>query len=93
MGSGPGRVIASGAGVQSTSLLVLPAQRQIDFPVFPFANVGDSEQPATLHYLRRVAMPYAAAHGIVVRELRRLRCDGTVEPGGRLGWHPCPVNV
>jgi hypothetical protein len=24
-------------------------------------------------------MPYATAHGIIVRELRRLRRDGTVE--------------
>ena len=80
MGVGPLRVIAYGAGVQSTSLLVLAAQRQVDFPVFLFANVGDdSEHPATLQYLRCVAMPYAAAHGIVIREPRRLRRDGTVE--------------
>ena len=45
-----------------------------------FANVGDdSEHPATLDYVRKVARPYAAEHGIEVIELQRTRRDGTRE--------------
>jgi hypothetical protein len=74
------RVISYGGGVQSTALLVLAAQRRIDFPVFLFANVGDdSEDPATLDYLQRWAKPYAALHGIQLHELPRLRRDGSTE--------------
>ena len=74
------RVVSYGGGVQSTALLVLAAQARIDFGVFLFANVGDdSEDPATLDYLRRHAMPCAARHGIGLHELHRRRRDGTVE--------------
>lgn len=74
------RVMSFGAGIQSTAMLVLAAQREIDFPVALFANVGDdSEHPATLRYLREVAMPYAAAHGIELTEVRRTKRDGTTE--------------
>ena len=46
------RTVSYGGGVQSTALLVLAAQRQIDYSIFLFANVGDdSENPATLRYL------------------------------------------
>lgn len=66
------RAISYGAGVQSTALLVLAAQRVIDFPVALFANVGDdSEHPATLEYFRDFAIPYAAANGIELVELRK----------------------
>jgi hypothetical protein len=74
------RVVAYGGGVQSTALLVLAAQRRVDFGTFVFANVGDdSESPATLTHLHEVAAPYAAAHGIALHELSRARRDGTVE--------------
>jgi hypothetical protein len=68
---GPGtisrRVVSYGGGVQSNALLVLAAQGRIDYRTFLFANVGDdSEHPATLRYVRGVAMPYAAAHGIAL---------------------------
>ena len=67
------RSVSYGGGVQSTALLVLAAQRRIDYPLFLFANVGDdSENPATLAYVRDVAMPYAAEHGIELLELRRV---------------------
>lgn len=67
------RAFSFGGGVQSTAALVLAAQGRIDFPVFLFSNVGDdSEHPATLRYVREVAMPYAAAHGIQLEELHRL---------------------
>jgi len=96
----PIRAIAYGAGVQSTALLVLAATGRIDFPVFLFANTGDdSEDPATIDYLRRHAAPFAAAHGIDLHELRRTRRDGTVEtlygrltrPGSRSP--PIPIRM
>lgn len=46
------RSVSYGGGVQSTALLVLAAQRRIDYPLFLFANVGDdSENPATVRRL------------------------------------------
>lgn len=74
------RVVSYGGGVQSTSLLVLAAEGRIDFQTFLFANVGDdSEHPATLAYVHDVAIPYAAAHGIEVHELRRRTRDGEAQ--------------
>ncbi len=59
------RCVSYGGGVQSTSLLVLAAQGRIDFDLFLMANVGeDSEHPATLKYVREVAIPYAEERGI-----------------------------
>jgi hypothetical protein len=69
--------VSYGGGVQSTCLLALAAQRQIDFRLFLFANVGDdSEHPATLRYVHEVAMPYAEAHGIELLELQRIPVRG-----------------
>lgn len=66
------RTFSYGGGVQSTAALVLVAQGKIDFPVFLFSNVGDdSELPATLEYVRGVSVPFAAAHGIELIELRK----------------------
>lgn len=74
------RCFSYGGGVQSTAALVLAAQGRIDFPIFLFSNVGDdSEHPDTLRYVREVAMPYAAAQGIELVELRHMRRDGTEE--------------
>lgn len=74
------RVVSYGGGVQSTALLVLAARGEIDFRTFLFANVGDdSEHPATLTYVREVAMPYAARAGLEVQELMRHRRDGSTE--------------
>lgn len=74
------RVVSYGGGVQSTALLVLAAQGRIDFDTFLFANTGDdSEHPDTLRFVREVAVPYAAEHGIEVVELHRTRRDGTKE--------------
>jgi 3'-phosphoadenosine 5'-phosphosulfate sulfotransferase (PAPS reductase)/FAD synthetase len=74
------RIVAYGGGVQSTCLLVLAAQRRINFPVFVFVNLGeDSEHPSTLDYLRRHAMRYAAAHGMGHVELHRTRRNGRTE--------------
>jgi hypothetical protein len=92
------RVFSYGGGVQSTAALVLAATGRIDFPVFLFANVGeDSEEPATLTYLRKHAMPYAAAHGIALHELHRIKRDGSTETlYGRLtrpGSRSLPIPV
>lgn len=66
------RSFSYGGGVQSTAALVLAAQRQIDYPLFLFANVGeDAENPATITYVHEVAMPYAAEHGIELVELQK----------------------
>jgi hypothetical protein len=74
------RAISYGGGVQSTALLVLAARGEIDFRTFLFANVGDdSENPATLTYVREVAVPYAARAGLEIQELMRHRRDGSTE--------------
>ncbi|WP_210747772.1 phosphoadenosine phosphosulfate reductase [Actinomadura latina] len=95
---GPIRAFSYGGGWQSTAALVLAAQGRIDFQTFLFANVGyDSEHPATLAYIRDHAAPYAAAHGIDLRELHRIRRDGTTETlYGRLmreGSRSIPIPV
>lgn len=92
------RSISYGGGVQSTALLVLAAQRRIDFPLFVFANVGDdSERAATLRYVEKYAKPYAARHGIELAEVQRIRRDGTAETlHGRLtrpGSRSLPIPV
>lgn len=74
----PLRTFSYGGGVQSTAALVLAAQGKIDFPVFLFCNVGDdSEDPATLEYVRDVAIPYAKEHGVELHVIQRERRDGT----------------
>lgn len=74
------RSVSYGGGVQSTALLVLAAQRRINFPLFLMANVGDdSEHPDTLAYVRDIATPYAAENGIELLVLDRVKRDGTVE--------------
>lgn len=61
-----------GAGVQSTALMVLRAQRKITPNLFIFANVGDdSEHPDSLAYFRDVATPYAAEYGIELVEVHK----------------------
>jgi hypothetical protein len=74
--------ISYGGGVQSTALVVLAATGQLPFKVDAalFANVGDdSEHPATLDYVRNVAIPWAAERGLAVHELKRVKRDGTEE--------------
>lgn len=74
------RAFSFGGGVQSTAALVLAARGEIDFPLFLFANVGaDSENPATLDYVEKIAKPYAAARGIELCEVRRIRRNGEPE--------------
>jgi hypothetical protein len=74
------KVVSYGGGVQSTALLVLAGEGRIDFRTFLFANVGDdSEHPATLAYLREIAIPYAAHAGLEIHELPRRRRDGSTE--------------
>lgn len=71
---------AYGGGVQSTAALVLAARGVIPHRTFLFANTGDdSEAPETLAYVREVAAPYAAQHGIELHTLNRIMRDGSVE--------------
>jgi hypothetical protein len=67
------RSISYGGGVQSTAMLVLAATGRIEnCRLALFANVGEkAENPATLTYVRRYSMPYAADRGIELVELER----------------------
>lgn len=92
------RAVSYGGGVQSTALLVLAAAGRIEFPLFLMANVGDdSEHPDTLAYVREIAAPYAADHGIELVLLDRIKRDKTVETlYGRLtreGSRSLPIPV
>ncbi len=72
----PLRIFSYGGGVQSNAVLVLQAQGKLPEPydVFVFANVGeDSENPATLRYIREVAIPFAEQHGIQIVEVQKTR--------------------
>lgn len=74
--------ISYGGGVQSTAMLVLASQGKLGHQVTDalFANVGDdSEHPATLEYIRNIAIPYGEQHGITVHELHRVKRDGSRE--------------
>lgn len=75
------RVISYGGGVQSTALLVLAARGELGHvDAALFSNVGDdSEQPETLRYVRNIAVPFGAAHGVPVVELCRYRRDESVD--------------
>lgn len=77
-------IISYGGGVQSTAMLVLAAQGKLghDIDAALFSNVGDdSEHPATLDYVRNIATPWAAEHGVTVHELRKTKRDGTPARG------------
>lgn len=74
------KVVSCGGGVQSTAMLVLAVQGVIDYKIFIFCNVGDdSEHPATLQYVREVAMPYAKENGIEMIELQKVKRTGETE--------------
>ena len=93
-------VISYGGGVQSTAMIVLAAQGRLGYDIDAalFSNVGDdSEHPATLDYVRNVATPWAADHGLTIHELDRVKRDGTIETlMGRLtreGSRSLPIPV
>lgn len=70
-------LVSHGGGTQTTAMLVLAAQGKIDVGLFIFANVGDdSENQETLDYHRDVSVPFAAKHGIDLREIRRVHKRG-----------------
>jgi hypothetical protein len=74
------KAFSFGGGVQSVAALVLASQGKIDYRTFIFANVGDdSEYPATMAYLRDVAIPFAETHGLEMVEVRKTKRDGTTE--------------
>lgn len=66
--------------MQSTAMLVLAAQGRLqevmggDIRAALFANTGDdSEHPATLKFVREIAIPYGKEHGVEVIELHTTR--------------------
>lgn len=62
--------ISYGGGIQSTAMVVLAATGRIHADVALFANVGDkAEYPPTLTYVRDVAVPWAASHGLEIIEV------------------------
>lgn len=72
--------LSYGGGVDSTALLVMAANKEIELDGVVFCNVGDdSERPATLRYVREVAEPFAKAHDIPFIVLQRTKRDGTPE--------------
>lgn len=90
--------ISYGGGVQSTAMIVLAATGRIHADVALFCNVGDdSEHPATLAYVRDIAIPWATEHGLEIIELHRHRRDGTPETlRGRLmreGSRSLPIPI
>lgn len=65
------RVFSFGGGIQSTAVLVLIAQKRLQYDALLFANVGDdSEAPEALEYIREVSWPYAERHGINLIEVQ-----------------------
>jgi hypothetical protein len=77
----------------------LAAEGRIDFPTFLFSNVGDdSEHPKTLEFVRNIAIPWGAEHGINVIELHKTkrRTDEPETLWGRLmrpGSKSLPIPV
>lgn len=71
--SEPLRIFSFGGGVQSVAVMVLQATgRLTPYDHFVFANVGeDSENPATLDYLRAVVQPFVTKHGISLVEVTK----------------------
>jgi 3'-phosphoadenosine 5'-phosphosulfate sulfotransferase (PAPS reductase)/FAD synthetase len=68
------RYFSFGGGVQSMAVLVLAVQGRVQYDAMLFCNVGhDSENPATIEYVERIAKPYAAANGVELVELRKTR--------------------
>lgn len=67
--------------MQSTAMVVLAAQGKLPHGPYEaalFSNVGDdSEHPATLEYVRGIAIPWAAERGFAIHELSRVMRDGT----------------
>lgn len=71
--------VSYGGGVQSTALMVLAGTEDISVDAAVFANVGDdSENPATLSYVREIMVPWAAKHGIDLHEVRSRTRSGEI---------------
>lgn len=66
------RTFSFGGGVQSVAVLVLAARKRVQYDYFLFSNVGkDSENPGTLEYFQKYAIPYAEEKGIRLIELHK----------------------
>ena len=74
------RIFSHGGGVQSTAVQILAAQGRVQYDAFLFCNVGaDSENPATLEYIEKVAKPFAEKSVQNFIELQRHKRSGEVE--------------
>ncbi len=74
------KVFSFGGGVQSVAALVLAGEGEYDCSRFIFCDVGeDSENPGTIEYMRDVAMPYAASHGISLETVQKILRTGQQE--------------
>lgn len=74
------KTFSYGGGRQSNAVLVLAAQGRVQYDNFIFANVGnDSENPATLEYIRDYARPFAEAHGISLIEVQKTNRAGELQ--------------
>lgn len=89
------RTISYGGGVQSTALLVLAVEGKLtdimggEIDAALFSNTGDdSEHPATLEFVRNIAIPWAAERGLTIHELQRTTKDGEVETLWGRATHP-----
>ena len=86
------KAFSFGGGIQSMAALVLAARGMIDYKIFLFANTGDdSENPDTLKYVREVAVPFAARHGLHLLEIRRpseTLYQHIMRPGNRFAGIP-----
>lgn len=59
------------------AVLVMSAQRRLDYTDFVFSNVGDdSENPDSLRYIEEIAKPYAEQNGLRIHDVKRERRDG-----------------
>lgn len=71
------RAFSFGGGVQSMAVLVLQAQGKLSYDVNLFSNVGnDSENPETLDYFYKIALPYAVENKLRLEEINRKTNNG-----------------
>lgn len=74
------RTFSFGGGVQSTAVLCLAASGRVQYDYFVFSNVGnDSENPATLEYIKRYSQPFAEEHGINLIEVQKTNRVGELQ--------------
>jgi len=83
------RFISYGGGVQSTALIILAIQKQIDpADAALFCNTGDdSEHPDTLRFVREIMKPYCDKNNLPLHELQRVTKGKSQTLYGRIVNH------